>query len=176
LIAAAQRFCKENVGGVAAFAAFLASAATIAGFLTFEAMGFQPCELCLLDRKPYYVAAPLALLTFVSALRGATKFARLGLALLTLTFAVGAALCVYHAGVEFHWWAGPEACTGGLPHATSSEDFLTRLKKVKPIRCDAPALLVFGLSLAAWGAFICAGLAMLTAWGWRKAGDDERGC
>jgi disulfide bond formation protein DsbB len=175
LIASAQRFLRNDVAGAVALAALVASLATIAGFLTFESLGFQPCELCLLDRKPYYVAAPLAASTLALALRGEAKIARLGLAGLTLTFAVGAALCVYHAGVEFHWWPGPAECTGALPHATSIEDFLTRLKKVKPIRCDTPALLIFGLSLAAWGAFVCAGLAMLTGWGWRRAGEIRAG-
>lgn len=166
----ARAFLRENVAGAVALAALLAAVLTIAGAWIIESMGFLPCELCLLGRKPYYVAILLAAATLALALRGNAQGARLGLLALALTFGVGAVIGVYHAGVEFHWWPGPAECTGALPHAASTQDFLERLKKVKPIRCDAPALLIFGLSLAAWSAFISAALAMLAHWGWRRTG------
>jgi disulfide bond formation protein DsbB len=81
----------------------------------------------------------------------------------------GAGIAVYHSGVEFHLWPGPTECTGALTGALAPDDFLAQLKRVKPVRCDEPALLVFGLSLAVWEAVVCLGLSGLAAWGWRRA-------
>jgi len=172
LISRALDFLRGSVAGAAALAALLAAVSTIAGAWIIESMGFLPCELCLLGRKPYYAAILIAAATLALALRGEARLARFGLLALTLAFCAGALIGVYHAGVEFHWWPGPAECTGALPHAASTQDFLERLKKVKPIRCDAPALLIFGLSLAAWSAFVSAGLALLAHWGWRRAGAE----
>ena len=44
----------------AALAILLFAFATIAGAWTYEAMGFLPCDLCLKQRIPYYIAMPVA--------------------------------------------------------------------------------------------------------------------
>ena len=36
------------------------AAVTLAGAWTFQLLGFEPCELCLKQRYPYYAALPLA--------------------------------------------------------------------------------------------------------------------
>lgn len=53
-------------GGVALLILFVACG-TIAGAWTIEAMGYIPCELCLLGRKPYYIGIALAALTVFAA-------------------------------------------------------------------------------------------------------------
>ncbi len=142
----------------------------IGGAWTIEAMGYIPCDLCYLGRKPYYVGIPLAGLTLFAALRGRAEIARWGLAALALVFLAGTGIAFYHTGVELKYWPGPTECTGALTGAVSAEDFMAQLKHIKPVRCDEPALLLFGLSLAAWSALVSLGLAGLAAWGWRKRG------
>ena len=162
-------FSRENISRAIAVVVLVVAAGTIAGAWIFESMGYIPCELCLLGRVPYYVGVPLAALTALAAHWGRAGLARSGLAVLALVFLAGAGIAVYHSGVEFHVWPGPTECTGALTGALAPEDFLAQLKRVKPVRCDEPALLVFGLSLAVWEAVVSMGLAGLAAWGWRRA-------
>ncbi len=60
------------------------------------------------------------------------------------------ALSGYHVGVEYHWWQGPTACTGSLDGPLSVADMLKQAETVQEVRCDDPALRIFGVSLAGW--------------------------
>ncbi len=106
-------------GGVALLILFVACG-TIAGAWTIEAMGYIPCELCLLGRKPYYIGIALAALTVFAAWGGRAQLARWGLLCLALTFSAGGAIAAYHSGVEFHLWPGPTECSGALTGGTFS--------------------------------------------------------
>jgi disulfide bond formation protein DsbB len=165
---------RANPPALAALAIGLVAAAAIVGAWTIEAMGYIPCELCYLGRKPYYLGIALAGFTFFAALWGRAALARGGLGALALVFAIGTAIAVYHTGVELKFWPGPAECTGALTGAVSPEDFLAQLKHIKPVRCDEPALLLFGLSLAAWSMLVSLGLAGLAVWGWRRPSSDPR--
>ena len=125
--------------------------------------GYQPCELCLKERWAYYAGVPLAIgaIAMIGAGRPSWAAGLIGLAGLGLL--ANAGLGLYHAGVEWHWWAGPSACTGGNPLAQTPEDLLKALQNQKIVRCDQPALYILGLSLAAWNVPIGLGLAALAA-------------
>jgi disulfide bond formation protein DsbB len=127
-----------------------ASVAILAAVWIFQAFGYQPCELCLTQRYAFYAAAPLALLTAFLASRSAHALARAGFALLAALFAANTVLAAYHAGVEYHWWAGPTACTGGLTGSLDVNDLAKALDSVKVVRCDEVQLRILGLSLAGW--------------------------
>lgn len=143
------------------------AAATIVGAWVYEALGYLPCELCLAQRIPYYVGVPLATLAAFAARYGAERWARAGLAALALAFSAGAALAVYHSGVELKLFAGPGDCAGALSEARSVEEFVNQLQRAKPVRCDQPALWVFGLTLSNWNILISLALAALAAIGTR---------
>ena len=87
---------------------------------------------------------------------------------LALIFAASAIFGSYHMGIERGFWPGPPECIGTLQRAASAEDFLKQLDSLKVVRCDAPALPILGLSLAAWNAVISAGLAALAVTASRK--------
>ncbi|HWX14772.1 MAG TPA: disulfide bond formation protein B [Methylocella sp.] len=144
-----------------------AAALSIAGAFVFEALGFAPCELCLTERIPYYAAIPLAGVAALFAARGHKKLLGAAFAGLALTFAASAVLGVYHAGIEWGFWPGPKECSGVLERARSVEDFLVQLQSAKVVRCDAPALRIFGISLASWNAVVSVGLAVLARAGLR---------
>lgn len=156
---------RANSPLLIALAILAIATSSIAGAYVFEALGFAPCELCLKERLPYYAAIPIAALAALFAARGYMRLLRAGFAGLALIFAVSAAFGAYHAGVEWGFWPGPSECTGVLEHAPTVEAFLSQLQSVKVVRCDAPALRIFGLSLAGWNAVISAGLALAATMG-----------
>ncbi|HEY7764481.1 MAG TPA: disulfide bond formation protein B [Aestuariivirgaceae bacterium] len=141
--------------------------ATIAmawGFQLFA--GLSPCPLCLQQRWPYYAAIPLALLLFLHERRSFT-WLRSGLLLIALIMLGGSALALYHAGVEWRWWQGPQSCaaaagglTGGLPD----------LSNARVIRCDEAPWRFLGLSFAGWNFLVSVFLAGLALYGARRAG------
>ncbi len=145
----------------AAWLIFAIAFGTIAGAWIFEWAGYLPCELCLKQRWAYYAGVPLAALTALTAGGGARAAATAGFALLALIFAASAVFGLYHSGVEWGFWQGPQDCTGTLSRAPSMDDFLKQLDSVKVVRCDAVAIRILGLSLAGWNAVISAGIALL---------------
>jgi disulfide bond formation protein DsbB len=135
---------------------------TIAGAWLFEIMGYLPCELCLKERTAYYAAVPLAaLVVWLTSVRGHFGLASAGILGLALIFAASSIFGIYHTGVEWGWFPGPTECTGSYTPAPDINAFLKELNKVQVVRCDAPALHVLGLSLAAWNAIISAALTAL---------------
>jgi disulfide bond formation protein DsbB len=140
-----------------------ASLAILAAVWILQGVGYEPCELCLTQRYAFYVAAPLAALTAVVASRSAQGLARTGFALLALAFLANAALAGYHAGVEYHWWPGPTACTGGLTGPVDVNDLMKSLNSVRVVRCDEAQLRIAGLSLAGWNVIASAALAIYSA-------------
>ena len=139
-----------------------AAGAAIAGAWIFEAFGYLPCELCLKQRRPYYIGVPLALIVTVLTQRGPRSLITLGFAALALLFAASAASGVYHAGVEWRFWQGPTACTGSsLPAAGGN--LLEQLKDFKMVRCDEVAIRILGLSLAGWNAMVSLGITLIAA-------------
>lgn len=140
----------------------LAMAATVGGALAFEHIGgYIPCKLCLEQRIPYYVGAPLMAVAAVSAtLRWPAMLTRGLLLVGGLLMAWGVYMGVYHAGVEWAWWAGPTDC-GVVAGSTDTggNGVLDAINTVIPPSCDKAALRILGISLAGWNAVIALVLA-----------------
>lgn len=122
-------------------------------------MGYLPCELCLKQRIPYYIAAPLATLAALWAHQGRAGLARASLTGIAVLFFIGAALAAYHSGVEWKLFTGPSDCSGTLTKAGSVDVFMQQLQSVKVVRCDEPSLWVLGLTLSNWNVLISLALA-----------------
>jgi disulfide bond formation protein DsbB len=158
---------------VASLLVLLGSLAVIGSALLFQyAGGLQPCELCLLERWPYYTAIPLALVALAAA--GQRALAVVVIALIALLFVASTALAAYHVGVEQHWIAGPTACTGGSSGAHSVEDLKARLMGQQPVQCDVVQWSLFGVSLAGFNLLTSLALAIIASAGlsarrrWRR--------
>ena len=134
--------------------AIVVNLATIGGAWALQWYGYDPCHLCLLERWPYYIAMPLAVV-ILGATDSATKLRRAGVTVIGLIFIGSAIFGAYHSGVEWGWWPGPSSCTGN--NLTGGLPDLTR----KVVLCDSAALRILGLSLAGWNAVISAALAIL---------------
>lgn len=142
-----------------------ATAATLAGAWTFQLLGFEPCELCLKQRYPYYAALPLAAAAIFLARNAQPVTARVILAVLAAIFIASALFGGYHAGVEWKFWPGPTDCTGDFVKPASMEDFRRQLETTRIVRCDEVAIRILGLSLADWNVLVSAGIAVLAALG-----------
>ncbi len=146
-------------------AAAAASAAMLAiahGFQTFGHMA--PCELCLKQREVYWVALTIALAGFaLGRIARRPIIAPLATIILTLVFLFGAGLAAYHAGVEWKWWPGPQACTGNAPVGAAAVANLLSGAKITAPRCDQAAWRWLGVSMAGWNALISLGLTGMSA-------------
>lgn len=142
------------------------SALSLGGALLIEHVGgIPPCPLCLDQRIAYYLAVPLGAMAFFLS-SGAPVVSRIILGLLAIGFAVNAGLGVYHSGIEWGWWLGPDACSGGAgPIARTPADLLNSLAQPRVVRCDEAALRILGLSLAGYSALISAFLMLIAGIG-----------
>jgi len=148
-----------TIGNAALFIAGV-SLASLAASWIFQFMGFEPCELCYRERIPYYAAVPAGLFASYLANR-VPKLAALILAAICAGLLYDAGLSAYHAGVEWHFWAGPDACSGGGVQATGS--LAKKLLHNNAVPCDVAALRIFGISLAGYLVLLSIGLAALGA-------------
>ncbi len=107
----------------------------------FEALGYAPCELCLKERIPYYVAIPIAGLAVLFAAAGPKIPLIAAFATLALIFAGSAMFGAYHSGVEWGFWPGPKECTGSLDRAASVGGFFEAIanRQGRALRCRGAA-------------------------------------
>jgi disulfide bond formation protein DsbB len=147
------------------------SLALIAGAWFFElVLHLRPCKLCLEQRMPHYAAIGLALAGLVLARSPRLQWlVLLGLAAL---MAWSTWLGVYHAGVEWGWFIGPNDCGGAAPAAAGMQDFMKQLQTTRIVACSEAAWRFLGLSLAGWNALASAALFVLAVLGLsrRRAG------
>jgi disulfide bond formation protein DsbB len=83
---------------------------------------------------------------------------------------VGAGMGVYHAGVEWHFWAGPATCSTSAGAMTQNAgDLLKELNTITGPSCTDAALRVLGLSFAGWNVIASLILAAFAFVGVRKS-------
>src|SRR5947209_7020494 len=151
----------------AAIAIAVVGATTIMGAWLFQyGLGLKPCPLCIEQRYAYYFTVPLAAMVAVGDAYGASrKVLMAALVVIALGMLWNAELGVYHSGIEWKWWPGPQECAGSLDDLGSAGGLLEKLKSVNVVRCDEAAWRFFGLSLAGYNALISLVLAAIAVWG-----------
>jgi disulfide bond formation protein DsbB len=158
---------RANPAAAAALAVFVIALATLCGAWFFQyVIGLPPCPLCLEERIPYHVVIPLSLLMAIAALvRAPAKLLTVGFIAIIIAVLCNVVLGTYHAGVEWHWWAGPTDCTGLLTDLNAGGSLLNQLQSVHVVRCDEAAWRWLGISLAGYNALISLLLAMIAGYG-----------
>lgn len=144
--------------------AILGSGALLGGALYFQyAMGLAPCEMCHWQRWPHMVAIAAGALAVASFAwpRLALVFLLTAITALVVTSALG----IFHVGVEYHWWEGPQTCSGNIPRGLTSEQLKKYLFGARMVRCDETAWSLWGISMAGWNAILSAALAFVLASG-----------
>jgi disulfide bond formation protein DsbB len=141
----------------------LAFAALCVAWLAQYGFGLAPCELCYFQRYGYWTAIALGLIaTFFSRRAKARKFwlTLTGLALLGVVGIAG-----FHVGVEQGWWQGSSACVGESTAGMTTEELTQAIMNAPVTRCDEPAFVLFGISMAGYDAIYAVLLAWFTFWG-----------
>jgi len=162
-----QALTRSRPGVAAAVLVAAGGAATILGAYYFQyVMGLRPCPLCLEQRIAFYVSIPLAIVVAIAAGRGAPPpIAAAGLGVIALAMLFNSALALFHAGVEWNWWPGPQECSGPLTDLSAGGDLLSTLTNLTIVRCDEAAWRFLGLSLAGYDVLISLALAAIAASG-----------
>ena len=120
-------------------------------------MGHQPCNLCLIERIPYFFS-----IIVISIYLFNQKFEKITLIILILTFFVATLLSFYHFGIEQGFIKESLVCElNSLNNELSKEALLNQLKEI-PISCKNVTFKIFGLSLATFNIFISIILSVIT--------------
>lgn len=140
----------------------LACILALAGAYTAEyGFGLLPCDLCLMQRKPFFAVIVLAIVGIVLRKPKAVLVILLMIAVLMLG---NSALALYHTGVEQKWWQGPTECSGGDLATGSIEEMRAQIMSAPLVRCDVPAWEFHGVTMASLNIFFCGFLAAFAFW------------
>src|SRR3546814_8451974 len=93
--------------------------------------GLHPCEMCYWQRWPHQAAILLALAALL--MRRSDKAMRALTLLTAIAIAISGAIGVFHAGVEYGFWAGITTCTTGSAGPVKIESIMN----APLVRCDA---------------------------------------
>ena len=112
-------------------------------------LGYQPCNLCLIERIPYALSIILIILNYFF-----NQNKQFIILLLILVFAFSLLISFYHFGIEQGFFEESTVC--GIKDANnviSKEELLKQLQ-LKTISCKDVAFRIFGLSLSTFNIVI----------------------
>ncbi|WP_375615874.1 MULTISPECIES: disulfide bond formation protein B [unclassified Bartonella] len=136
-----------------AFFLTLCLSTTIGLALSFEYLGgYLPCDLCLIERFPYYGAIPFLLLAgFGAYFFRLSSWIQLLFLCVFILMSISLVLAVYHAGVEYGFWEAPLSCGSNAMRKTSDvNQLLNQLNNIHPPSCSEASVRFLFLSFAGW--------------------------
>ena len=110
--------------------------------------GYQPCNLCLIERIPYGLSIIILLLNFLFK-----KDQIFYSVLLMLVFSFSIIISFYHFGIEQGFIDESTICVSENLNLLTKEEVLNSLKELS-ISCKDVAFKIFGLSLTTYNMFI----------------------
>ena len=112
-------------------------------------LGYQPCNLCLIERIPYGLGLILIMLNY-----SLIKNERLIILLLILLFVFSLIISSYHFGIEQGFFRESAVC--GLKDVSDviSKDELLKQLQAKNISCKDVTFRIFGFSLTTFNIII----------------------
>ena len=120
-------------------------------------LGHQPCNLCLIERLPYFLAIIIIFLGL--SLNRFEKFIFISLGLI---FASASILSLYHVGIEQGFFKESLVCISNDEiNSLNKEDLMKELQK-KVVSCKDVQFTLFGLSLATINTIISFMLSVIT--------------
>ena len=116
--------------------------------------GYQPCELCYIQRYVHYSMIPASILTLLIMRFGAPAIlSRLCMLALAALLLYGAGVGVYQAGAEWEFWRGPN-CSSTVAITNDVSNLLGQLQNTKLVSCTVAQLRILGLSFGGWNAVL----------------------
>ena len=117
--------------------------ALISAYFIEHISGHQPCNLCLIERIPYFVSIFLIILFFIFR-----NYQKLILFFIFITFVFASLVSFYHVGIEQGFFDESLVCKiNDITQNLSKEELLKMLTK-NPISCKNVTFRFFGMSLA----------------------------
>ena len=123
--------------------------ALISAFFIEFILGHQPCNLCILERIPYFLAIIVILLNYKFI-----EFEKFFILFLTIIFFFGTVLSLYHLGIEQGLIQESLVCD--LKSGSDlllKEEILKQLQE-KTVSCKDVTFKIFGLSLTSYNILI----------------------
>ena len=122
---------------------FISIFVLISAYFVEYILGYKPCNLCLIERLPYFFAT---IIIFISLI--INRFEKFVLIFLSLIFASGAILSFYHFGIEQGFFKESLVCISNDEiNSLIKEDLIKELQK-KVVSCKDVHFTFLGLSLA----------------------------
>ena len=123
--------------------------ALISAFFIEFILGHQPCNLCILERIPYFLAIIVILLNYKFI-----EFEKFFILFITIIFLCGTALSLYHLGIEQGLIQESLVCDlKSGSNLLSKEEILKQLQE-KSVSCKDVTFKMFGLSLTSYNILI----------------------
>ena len=120
----------------------------ISAFIIEYVFGYQPCNLCLIERIPYGLAIVILVLNY-NFKKDQIFFS----VLLMLVFLFSIIISIYHFGIEQNIIEESKVCASENLDSITKEGILNSLKEYK-ISCKNVAFRIFGLSLTTYNIII----------------------
>ncbi|NDD49467.1 MAG: disulfide bond formation protein B [Alphaproteobacteria bacterium] len=112
-------------------------------------LGWKPCELCLLQRYPYFIIIIMSIAFMVAKIKNININSKLAIVLILAPIFTGLLIAVYHFGVENSYWRNISACSDQLSKIdVNTDNLLSGLNEIKP-NCSDPVK-IFGLSISGY--------------------------
>tara|TARA_B100000767_G_scaffold242027_1_gene238822 strand:+ start:470 stop:955 length:486 start_codon:yes stop_codon:yes gene_type:complete len=120
-------------------------------------LGYQPCNLCLIERIPYISVIIIIFLCFFFK-----KFERISLIAISLIFFLASLISFYHFGIEQGFIKESFACDLSIENNILTKEAILSQLKEGNISCKDVIFKIFGLSLATINIFISSVLTFIT--------------
>ena len=133
---------KNNKYILVGILSFSISSLLIAYYIEY-ALGHKPCNLCLIERVPYFIS--FILTSFVLALNRLEKVISI---IILLSFIFGAIVSFYHFGIERGFFNESLVCNLGNGEALDKEQLLKQLEQSTVTSCKDVTFRFLGFSLA----------------------------
>jgi len=131
--------------------------ALIAAYFIQYVLKHEPCNLCLIERIPYFFS-----IIIISICLFTEKFEKLSLIILSLIFFSATLIAFYHFGIEQGFVKESLVCDLNNGSNNLSKETLLNELKTMPVSCKNVTFKILGLSLATFNIFISLILSVIT--------------
>ena len=140
---------KNSKNLVIKFIFLVSIIALVSAFFIEYILGHQPCNLCVLERIPYFLTIIIVLLNYKFI-----QFERFFILILAIIFLAGTILSLYHLGIEQGFIQESLVCDlKSGSNLLSKEEILKQLQE-KSVSCKDVTFKIFGLSLTSYNILI----------------------
>tara|TARA_B100001093_G_C26621288_1_gene924750 strand:+ start:397 stop:876 length:480 start_codon:yes stop_codon:yes gene_type:complete len=111
-------------------------------------LGYQPCNLCLIERVPYMLVIIILFLNYKFS-KDESFYSIILMMVITFSFFIS----LYHFGIEQEFIDESQVCGTFTTDMINKDEILKSLQKIN-ISCKNVAFKIFGLSLTTYNIFI----------------------